>query len=117
MYKPIHGYTKQKIISIIQTRMLDHPSYDGKRCLYLAQDGNHCPAGCFLTEELLKFYGDNDYPIQTLMVNYPELKAAMPLNPKGMIELQFLHDGVVLNYDDNSDPRPRLIKWVEENVQ
>jgi len=109
MYKPIHGYTKEKIIKTIQTRMLDHPSVSehGEGCVFFASDGNHCAIGCFLPEVSNQL--KDVFDIIDACQDYK-----MPLQFEGMSNLMQIHDS---KPGDNSDRRPRLIKWVEENVE
>lgn len=51
-FKCINGYTKDKMIEMIKTRMLDHRSMNsvGTYCSYLAPDGNRCAVGVFIPD-------------------------------------------------------------------
>lgn len=112
-YKPLNGYTKAKIIETIRSKMLDHKSRHEslKYCVYRAHDGNRCAVGVFIPE-------NHDAEISSLSVgellrNYTGLLQHMPLEMRALRELQIIHDQT----PDNCDPRPNLIKWIEDNVE
>lgn len=129
MYTPINGWTKERIIKQIQTKMLDHRSYNDRMesagaCLYLASDGNRCAVGVFIPEghDAEKYEGG----VYALMSKHADLNDLMPLECKALMQLQCIHDNgkvellsrSVKLYDvETGDPRPALIKWVEENVE
>jgi hypothetical protein len=111
MFKPINGYTKTKMIEMIQTTMLDHPSMNGIQCAYLASDGNRCAVGVFLPNNHASLFDERD--VRGLIGAHPELKGYMPLPLAAMTSLQDIHD----DCPDTEDPRPELINWINNNVE
>jgi hypothetical protein len=111
-YKPINGYTKQKIIDTIMVRNKGRRAFDPaiNNCMYRTGDGNHCAVGCFIPEdhEAMTFEGG----IRSLLTVYPSLGEVLPLGDYELVEMQYIHDRCI-----GEDPRPALIKWVEENVE
>jgi hypothetical protein len=124
MYKTVNGWTKAKMIEAIQTRMLDHPSTKKRteeeqkntgevdRCVYLAEDGNHCAIGVFIPEG---HAGEKAHGLVfKLLFDFPDLIARMPLkNEYALMEFQGVQD----HCPSTQDPRPLLIEWINENVE
>lgn len=121
MYQPLNGWTKETIIQAIQTKNKGTPSVtrNGVSCSYFGEGGNRCAVGCFIPdnfvvqvssweEECLK-HGEG-YGAKELFSEFPEM--GLPLEPDALENLQSVHDRA----DKTQDPRPALIKWVEENV-
>lgn len=112
-YQPINGWTKARIIEAIQTKMLDHPSTYGNSCEYLAEDGNRCAVGVFIPD---KHKGQTYFGfVHDLLQTFPDLKEVVPLDLAALQTLQTIHD--MAADVDRSDRRPKLIAWIEENVE
>src|ERR1700676_2089328 len=96
MYKPINGFTKAKMIEMINNRMLDHPSRqirgDGtvSGCMYKAGDGNRCAVGVFIPDG----HDAENYPsyVNALLIAHPDLEQFMPLETNALRILQSIHD-------------------------
>lgn len=120
MFKTINGWTKARMIQEIQTKMLDHKSTNGFVCVYRAPDGNRCAMGVFIPDDLYdsKMECKNAHALTQRSSHYEIFKpllAVLPLGFEGMTDLQAVHDNDYIQ--DTEDPRPRLIKWIEENVE
>lgn len=113
-YKTINGWTKAKMIAAIQTKMMDHPSISGLGgCTYLAADGNKCAVGVFIPDGHVA--QEATCYMSTLLLEHPTLEGYMPLQLEALCQLQSVHDSDAMF--DSSDRRPKLIAWIEENVE
>ncbi len=110
MHKPINGFSKEKIIKVIQMRMLDHQSYHGGYCRYKAPDGNRCAVGVFIPNGHKS--ESSTLAVDRLLEKYSDLLDKMPLGKVGMTVLQIVHD-----QSRNVDPRPAIIDWVQKHVE
>lgn len=115
-YKCINGWTKERMIEAIQTRMLDHPSYNTipNFCVYKALDGNRCAIGVFIPDGHSGEYCN--LSVSGLLQSYPDLTDLMPLPTYALITMQSVHDSVDRNLG-KLDPRPVIINWINENVE
>lgn len=116
-YKLVNGYTKETVIKNITEgnkgvkAVISGGGGSGSVCVYLTPDGNKCAIGCFIPEgsEASRFHGSVSY----LVDKYPDLMSFMPLDDVfALRQFQRVHD----NYYIGADPRPALIKWIEENT-
>lgn len=107
--KPINGWTKERIIEQIKTNMLDHKSSLNGMCRYRTPDGNKCAVGCFIPDEVYL----NQWEACGVRSVWPYIESNMPLDLDSMIELQYIHD----SYREGGDPRPKLVAWIERNVE
>lgn len=110
-YKPLNGYTKQKIIDTIMERNKGERARRGDACSYKTPEGNHCAVGCFMPDEHPGM--ELRANVERLIEEYPDLEGTLPLGIEALHELQLIHD----IDSQGKDPRPALIKWVEENVE
>lgn len=120
MHRPINGWTKEKIIETLNTKNIGKPSRkEGGQCAYFGENNNRCAVGCFIPDEFVetvkeweeKCIGDGEnYGAVALFEHFPEIK--FPLDQDVLDSLQSVHD----HTDKTSDPRPKMVKWVEENV-
>jgi hypothetical protein len=117
MFKTINGFTKAKMIEMINNRMLDHravsrsPNGEVIGCAYRdPKNGNRCAIGCFIPEghESEKF-GNG---VASLLVHYPELKNLMPIQTMGLSNMQRVHDRCEIG-----NPKLEVVQWIEANVQ
>ena len=88
MYKCINGFTKEKMIQVINDNMLDHKSVDKTKCLYRAPDGNKCAVGCFIPDSVYVSSFENKF----VGYIYIHIEKYMPLSVCAMHHLQFVHD-------------------------
>lgn len=119
-YKTMNGWTKAGMMQAIRDKMLDHPSKapDGQTCAYRAADGNRCAVGVFLPD---------GHPAESSIVNidqvytdYIDLRTVLPLALGGLCAMQIVHDytgDMDTPRPDDSDPRPDVLRWIEENVE
>lgn len=121
MYTPINGWTKERIIKQIQTKMLDHRATGSSEtlhsfgiCKYKAADGNRCAVGIFIPKD--HEAEEIEESVEGLLELYPDLTPLMPLELDALSALQAVHDEAYNHFADKGDPRPALIKWVEDNV-
>ncbi len=112
-----NGWTKEKIISRIREKMLDHPSkLPNGACVYRAPDGNCCAVGTFIEDEDYEPEWDSTTawpsgcPVDEI---WGSVEHTMPLNLTAMDLLQNVHDELDLHVD----PRPALEAWIEEHVE
>lgn len=117
MFKPINGFTKEKIIETLLTRN------NGTRCVSNAtitwgapkccyeSNGNHCAVGCFIPDGHpgMRVPGD----AESLIEDHPDLKECMPLELDALLMLQSMHD--LTNVDQ--DLHTILVQWINENVE
>ena len=115
MFKPINGFTKEKMIEMIKARNT------GDKCMITREDGssfcsyddgkgNHCAVGIFMPDghEGMSYTGG----YSRLFNRYPDLKISMPLEPETMGQLQEIHD----KQPEGIQVRSALINWINENV-
>jgi hypothetical protein len=119
-FKTINGWTKAEMIEAVKKYMLKHQSvetYAGDvpgmtfTCLYQAPDGNRCAVGCFIPDGHIALKMREG--IHLLLPLVPDLKRKLPLNREGLMELQAVHDKI---NDPTINPRPRVLKWIRDNV-
>lgn len=118
-FKPINGWTKQKILEVLNAREFDTPSMCDYDCVYRSEGGNRCAAGLFIPDSLYSA-GMEGNLINALMDANPSLAKAMPLGALGMREFQFSHDTNEFgNSRDEGDTTCKrdMIRWIEENVE
>jgi len=115
-YHAINGWTKERMIQIIREKMKDHPSLSlSGGCTYLAQDGNRCAVGVFIPDEHCTLaFGEG---VRRLLLDNPDLRSKMPLEVEGLVKMQDVHDKYAEDAFKKCDPRPELIRWIEENVE
>lgn len=119
MYKPLNGWTRDKMIRAIEVGMLDHRSMlpgqeNGGSCAYRAADGGRCAVGLFIPDDVWhdqpRWRSINGDDVGTLLDEYPGLEAYMPLPLDALRDMQVVHDRAA------GDPRPWLSAWVRANV-
>jgi hypothetical protein len=114
-YVTQNGYTKAKMIEMIQSKMLDHPStLRSGQCAYQAEDGNRCAVGVFIPDRGFKGALSLLGVVSKLLDSYPSLEQHMPLDRVAIRCMQQVHDAYT--NVDYSDRRPALINWINENV-
>lgn len=124
-YKPINGFTKQKIIDTIKAKIKGRPSYKTDKntnrgtCLYEDYEGNRCAIGAFIPDghEALSFIGGVDRLLSSDW--YPDLYDYMPLETDALEGLQGVHDMCTPNNNKGKEinPVPKLIEWIEKYVK
>lgn len=117
MYKTINGWTKAKMIKQIWAKNNGTASRspDGLAplCRYRGDGGNACAVGCFIPDAKYQPQMDeNGSEFWNQLKLSIDLQLAMPLNTGALLEMQRVHDTA-----GNSDPRPLLEKWINENVE
>lgn len=113
-YRPINGWTKEKMIERIQQKNLGRRSINkgSTICLYRAENGNACAVGSFIPDDLYRKEMDEVGGAYSLVKYFPELVPHMPLDGEPLLAMQSVHDAT----EDGDDPRPRLVNWINENV-
>ena len=123
MFKPINGWTKERILEVIKARTHDGPSICTKEkyCVYKAIDGNKCAVGLFIPEG----HPGQTYEgtVKSLVHLHPDLRDFMPLDIRSLHELQRVHD-TESPYHESDFQRPfdgnaksAMIDWVEKYVR
>ena len=113
MIKCINGWTKAKILAVIEARPFEEQAYDEdmERCLYLTNKGNKCAVGLFIPDGHMAQH--SGMGADALIDSYPDLRQLMPLHSFDMGELQFIHDKIGNRYR----AKTAMIEWVKENVE
>ena len=116
--RTINGWTKEKMKAQIMERNIGKASMiHGFGCAYQGADGNACAVGCFLPKDynLEDFESGNSgaTDVLKLIERFPDLRNLMPLDVYDLKNLQVVHDSFA---DTPDDPRPALLKWIDENV-
>lgn len=114
-YKCINGWTKQGMIRAIIGGNKGRLSINNHICLYRSDGDNKCAVGVFIPDDLYSSICECTTAV-TLLAKFPGLTTYMPLSFKGMDELQQVHDGLIIE-GSSTDPRPYIIKWIENNVR
>lgn len=116
-YTPINGWTKETIIEAIQTKNKGVPSMaPDVGCSYFGDGNNRCAVGCFIPDDFIERVkeweraGHKTFGAMALVKAFPEM--GLPLDGLALSQLQTVHDRI----DRSRDPRPAMIRWVEENV-
>lgn len=116
MYITINGFTKQKMIDIVNANFKGK-SYDFKNhmCRYKDyESGRKCAVGLFIPDsaycEVME--GRSAY---TLVSNFPILESHMPLNEKGLDSFQGVHDNFN-EFQSEEEQKSILIDWIKANV-
>ena len=126
MFKCINGFTKTKMIEMIilgnnGTQSMGNGTTN---CAYRGRNGNKCPVGCFIPDELYHTALEGR-DIGSIYSDYPEIQACMPLNQHGMFSLQSIHDRYGRTYDIDGENleyggltvREAVVNWIKKNVE
>lgn len=118
MFKAINGWTKKKILKVLEARRYNAPAVnpaDGT-CKYLTRNGNRCAVGLFIPKghEGAKLIGD----VTVLLEAHSDLEDKMPLSIDGLKKLQTIHDYCSEQYNGikNINAKEAMINWVKKNV-
>jgi len=117
-YKPINGYTKEKIIEVINRDFKgksfknSDKSDSGIECLYLSENGKKCAVGLFIPDGHPA--QESTFNASDILFMYKDLINLMPLDI-GIASFQTCHDFLdeKLSIDEQKQV---LIKWVKENI-
>lgn len=106
----INGWTKAKMLEVVEARPSKLPAFQNGQCVYLTGDGNKCGVGLFIPDghEGQKHHGY----VSSLLESHPDLSKIMPLEYTGLKEFQNCHDSVNLT----CDAKAAMIEWIKENV-
>jgi len=114
MYKPINGWTKDKILEVYKNRKFENEAWDDnlQNCAYETADGNRCAVGIFIPDGHpgLKLRDG----VEILLEKYSELMNVMPLELTALRSLQNLHDS---NGGRFFNVKQSMIEWVQANVE
>lgn len=121
MYKPINGWTKEKILNVIRARKQKKAAYDKNtsQCKYLTKDGNKCAVGLFIPDghQAQNYVCD----VINLITSFPTLIKNMPLETYAMKQLQKVYDNegpkksITSKFEGNA--KAAMLDWVERNVE
>lgn len=113
MFKAINGWTKKKILKVLQDRKFARAAYNEaqKVCEYRTKDGNRCAVGLFIPNghEGLSHSG----AVGGLLDAFPDLRKKLPLGEKGLDFLQDVHDTI----ENRTNAKRAMIEWVTKNVK
>jgi len=113
MYKPINGWTKQRILGHIKREFKGKSeTSDGESCLYRGPNGTKCAVGMFIPDELYDPRMDELSFIDHVVKFFPKIKSVLPLDLKALCKLQDIHD--------QSTKRKcllNIIQWINENIK
>jgi len=112
MYKAINGWTKAKILKVMQARRYNCAAttkYD--KCAYATSNGNRCAVGLFIPKGHKGISVEDD--VYGLLNEWPDLKIKMPLELLALKELQQVHD----NMFNRDNAKQAMIDWVKKNVK
>lgn len=119
-YKTMNGWTKERMIKQIMernngTRAVVNDEEGPPVCLYETEDGNHCAVGCFIPSghPAMEFKDS----VCFLLEAHQDLKSVLPLDLSGLKQFQQAHDLHDVRVMYGCDPRPDLIRWINENVE
>lgn len=111
--KPINGWTKEKILRVLETRPNKEKAYDKDNlfCVYLDNNGNKCAVGMFIPDghSAQQYLGDADQ----LFSRHRDLLEIMPFSPYSMVIFQSIHD----TQKPDANAKQAMIDWVKENVE
>jgi len=116
MYEPINGFTKQKMIDVINEKFTIKSEAGGK-CAYRGTDNARCAVGCFIPDDIYTPAMDDmsDSSAWIMLQKYPQLQPLMPLDSNAM--------GYFQKHHDDREPLPNqsfkdhMIMWVQNNVK
>lgn len=115
MYRPINGWTKEKIKEALVKGNNGYKAFDVQRgsCVYLAPDGNKCAVGCFIPDG----HPAQKYPggVKSLVYEFPDLCRKLPLHPSSLHLLQNIHDNGIPKLG-GKNIREMMLEWVDLNV-
>lgn len=131
MFKAINGYTKARILEVIQNtfqgKSMKVMSNGSPSCAYRGENGSKCAVGLFIPDEVYRDAMDeldpkwNGTDVETSLQRFPELGQHMPLEVEALQKLQSIHDGEKLQYETDLRPtetiKNELLQWVETNVE
>lgn len=104
--------TKEQIINKIKAEFKGKAS-DGVTCKYLTKDGKKCAIGLFIPDG--HDAQDNGDTIDSLLIEYPDLKAYMPsTNIDFLLAFQDVHDEKLHDAMDLEQQKLRLIDFVNK---
>lgn len=117
-YKPINGWTKKEILSVIETDFKGKSVDSAGASWYRGPKGRKCPVGLFIPDELyeremeLWAIGTDESTDGLLIYCYPEIYNFLPLELEAMDQMQLVHD-----YSKKSKTKKWLLNWVNLNVE
>ena len=113
-YRPINGWTKAKIIETIRNRPDVACIESENNAVYFDNKGNSCAVGVFIDEKY-RSRALNEVGVTELFRTFPEVARLLPLEMRGMTELQVIHDDMMLLHIEGINQA--LIQWVLINVE
>lgn len=119
MYKAINGWTKRKIIAVINKgfkgKSFKSSRYSAETCLYRGYNGKKCAVGLFIPDNM--YDRDNEsLLVNQLLADQPELKKLMPFKTVTLRRFQEVHDDMDKKLDVKTQ-KETLIQWVKKNVK
>lgn len=125
MYKPINGWTKKKILKVIEARRYNVAATKlvGSKtlCAYLTPNGNKCAVGLFIPTGHIAQKATS--AVQSILNENKDLQKLMPFELKVLKEFQYVHDresaeirhGTQQKFGRNA--KLAMLTWVKENVE
>lgn len=111
MYKPINGWTRDKMIKHIEDNFTIKSEGPEETCLYRHPDGQKCAVGIFIPDN--KYDSDmENIKASGIPKRYSFMADLMPLDSYGLNEYQNVHDD-----SDGKNTKQELIDWVRNNVE
>lgn len=101
MYRAQNGWTKDLMKKCIREKNNGTRSANAFGGLYRTSEGNACAAGCFIPDDLYD-PAFEQHIIDNLMNGFASVRNVMPLDARGMFQLQ---------------RRDVLCDWIDANVE
>jgi hypothetical protein len=99
MFTAINGFTKAKILSVLNTFTAKSVNSDGE-CVYRGPNGARCAVGLFIPDseynagmDVADSMSSDGTDIETVLEHYPSVAAFLPLELEALQKLQSVHDG------------------------
>lgn len=125
MYKPINGWTKKKILEVIEARrykVAATKSVDNRTfCAYLTSNGNKCAVGLFIPTGHIAQKATN--AVKRMLHENKDLKKLMPFELEVLELFQCVHDVESSSVFERTkqkfggNAKLAMLTWVKENVE
>lgn len=114
MFKPINGWTKEKIISRIRSSFTGKAKERGaEMCSYRTKDGRRCAVGLFIDDAVYDTAMEERPAVEVL--DSWDLHGSMPLSAIAMETWQRFHDKLRVK-QGRERQKLAMIQWVKNNV-
>ena len=119
MFKAINGWTKKKILKVLEARRYNCTSmHSDGGCAYVSPNGNRCAVGMFIPKG--HEAGSCRVVVFSLLHEFRDLEKQMPLCTDAMGVFQNVHDNCSEDLSDKKgglNAKEAMIEWVKKNVK